>query len=67
MDTVTRTFPISISNTYTANSIIEFCHFRDMAFDDDERVAIYLESFFCNLNLKSFNLGVIPDFDGEPQ
>lgn len=65
MDTVTRTFPISISNTYTANSIIEFCHFRDMAFDDDERVAIYLESFFCNLNLKSFNLGVIPDFDGD--
>jgi hypothetical protein len=35
-----------------------------MSFDVDERVAIYLEAFFCNLNLKSFNLGVIPDFDG---
>jgi hypothetical protein len=36
-----------------------------MTFDVDERVAIYLEAFFCNLNLKSFNLGVIPNFDGD--
>lgn len=65
MDTVTRTFPINLSNSYTPNSIIELCHFRDMTFDADERVAVYLESFFCNLNLKSFNLGVIPNFDGD--
>ena len=64
MDTVTRTFPINLSSSYIANSIIELCHFRDMNFDADERVGIYLESFFCNLNLKSFSLGVIPDFDG---
>jgi hypothetical protein len=36
-----------------------------MVFDVDERVAVYLEAFFCNLNLKSFNLGVIPNFDGD--
>ena len=65
MDTVTRTFPVNLNNGYTANSIIEFCHFRDMVFDTDERVGVYLESFFCNLNLKSFNLGVIADFDGD--
>ncbi|MEG4861727.1 hypothetical protein QUB75_30835 [Microcoleus sp. K1-B6] len=36
-----------------------------MVFDTDERVSVYLESFFCNLSLKSFLLGVIPDFDGD--
>ena len=65
MDTITRTFPINLTSDYTPNSIIELCHFRDMTFDADERVAVYLEAFFCNLNLKSFNLGVIPDFDGD--
>ncbi len=65
MDTVTRTFPINLGSSYIANSIIELCHFRDMVFDADERVGVYLESFFCNLNLKSFNLGIIPDFDGD--
>ena len=65
MDTVTRTFPTDITSGYTPDSIIELCHFRDMPFDDDERVGIYLEAFFCNLSLKSFNLGVIPDFDGD--
>jgi len=65
MDTVTRTFPIEFNNSYVTNSIIEFCHFRDMVFDADERVAVYLEAFFCNLNLKSFNRGVIAEFDGD--
>jgi len=65
MDTVTRTFPIDLTSDYTPNSIIELCHFRDMIFDVDERVAVYLESFFCNLSLKSFNLGVIAEFDGD--
>jgi hypothetical protein len=64
MDTVTRTFPIELNNSYVANSILEFCHFRDMIFDSDERVAVYLESFFCNLNLKSFNRGIVAEFDG---
>jgi hypothetical protein len=64
MDTVTRTFPINLTSSYTPNSIIELCHFRDMTFDADERVAVYLESFFCNLNLKSFNRGIISEFDG---
>jgi hypothetical protein len=64
MDTVTRTFPINLTSSYTLDSIIELCHFRDMTFDIDERVAIYLESFFCNLSLKSFSLGVVPNFDG---
>ena len=65
MDTVTRTFPINLTSSYTPESIIELCHFRDIVFDVDERVAVYLEAFFCNLNLKSFNLGVIPNFDGD--
>ena len=64
MDTITRTFPISLTSDYTPNSIIEFCHFRDMTFDVNERIAVYLEAFFCNLNLKSFNHGVIAEFDG---
>lgn len=65
MDTITRTFPIKLTSAYTAGSIVEFCHFRDMLFDADERVSVYLESFFCNLNLKSFLLGVIAEFDGD--
>ena len=64
MDTVTRTFPINLTSSYTPGSTIELCHFRDMSFDNDERVGVYLEAFFCNLNLKSFNLGKVPDFDG---
>jgi len=64
MDTVTRTFPINLTSSYTSDSIIELCHFRDMVFDTDERVGIYLEAFFCNLNLKSFNLGLIANFEG---
>jgi hypothetical protein len=64
MDTVTRTFPIDLNNSYTASSIIELCHFRDMTFDADERVGIYLETWMCNLSLKGFALGIIPDFDG---
>jgi hypothetical protein len=65
MDTVTRTFPLDLTSSYTPSSIIELGHFRDMAFDADERVGIYLESFFCNLSLKSFSLGVTPNFDGD--
>jgi hypothetical protein len=65
MDTVTRTFPIVLTNAYTLNSIIELCHFRDMAFDADERVGIYLEAWMCNLSLKNFNLAVTPNFDGD--
>ncbi|MEG4574767.1 hypothetical protein QUA56_19045 [Microcoleus sp. N3A4] len=64
MDTITRTFPLGLTSTVTS-TIIELCHFRDMAFDADERVGIYLEAFFCNMSLKSFNLGVYPDFDGD--
>ncbi|MEG5048586.1 pyocin knob domain-containing protein [Microcoleus sp. B4-C1] len=65
MDTITKTFSTSLNDTYTANSIIELSHFRDMTFDNDERVGIYLEAWMCNLNLKSFLPGVIPEFDGE--
>lgn len=65
MDTVTRTFPMTLSNTYVASSIIELAHFRDMDFDNDERIGIYLEAWMCNLNLKSFLLGAIPEFDGD--
>jgi len=64
MDTVTRTFSIDLTSSYIPESIIELCHFRDMTFDTDERVGIYLEAWMCNLSLKSFNLGVIPNFDG---
>jgi len=36
-----------------------------MTFDADERIAIYLEAFFCNMSLKSFTLGIYPNFDGD--
>lgn len=64
MDTVTRTFPVELTSNYVPGTVIELSHFRDMVFDSDERVAVYLESFFCNLNLKSFNLGIISEFEG---
>jgi hypothetical protein len=63
VDTITRTFPLALTSASPA-TVIELCHFRDMTFDADERVGIYLEAWMCNLSLKSFNLGVIPDFDG---
>ncbi|MEG4058554.1 MULTISPECIES: hypothetical protein [unclassified Microcoleus] len=63
--TVTRTFPVNLNSSYTPNSIIELVHFRDMTFDTDERVGIYLESCFCNMNLKSFQPGSIPEFEGD--
>ncbi|MEG4028142.1 MULTISPECIES: hypothetical protein [unclassified Microcoleus] len=65
MDTITRTFSTTLNSTYVANSIIELGHFRDMAFDTDERVGIYLEAWMCNLNFKSFLPAVIPEFDGD--
>ncbi|MEG4815622.1 hypothetical protein [Microcoleus sp. K5-D4] len=64
-DTITRTFPIDLNSSYTPNSIIELAHFRDIDFDPDERVGIYLESWFCNINLKSFQPGFIPEFEGD--
>ncbi|MEG4581808.1 hypothetical protein QUA71_19655 [Microcoleus sp. MON1_C5] len=45
--------------------MIEIAHLRDMTFDADERVGVYLESWFCNMNLKSFLPGIIPEFDGD--
>lgn len=65
MDTITRTFPVLLDSTYVANSIIEIGHFRDMTFDTDERVGIYLEAWMCNLSLKSFLPAVIPEFEGD--
>jgi len=65
MNTVTRTFPINLTNSYIPNSIIELCHFRDMTFDTDERVGIYLEAWMCNLSLKNLNLGIYPNFEGD--
>lgn len=65
MDTITRTFPLKIDNTYTANTVLELFHLRDMVFDADERIGVYLEAWFCNLNLKSFQPGIIPEFEGD--
>ncbi|MEG4441979.1 hypothetical protein QUB47_19060 [Microcoleus sp. AT9_B5] len=64
-DTITRTFPLIIDSTYVANTVLELFHLRDMSFDADERVAVYLEAWFCNLNLKSFQPGIIPEFEGD--
>ncbi|MEG4427078.1 MULTISPECIES: pyocin knob domain-containing protein [unclassified Microcoleus] len=64
-DTITRTFPLVINNTYVTNTVLELFHLRDMSFDADERVAVYLEAWFCNLNLKSFQPGIIPEFEGD--
>ena len=64
MDTITRTFSLTLTSVNTT-TFTELCHFRDMAFDTDERVAIYLEAWMCNLSFKSFNLGVYPNFDGD--
>ncbi|MEG4323601.1 MULTISPECIES: hypothetical protein [unclassified Microcoleus] len=65
MDTITRTFPLGLTPATTSTSIIELCHFRDMLFDADERVGIYLEAFFCNMSLKSFQIGLFPEFEGD--
>lgn len=65
MDTITRTFPVTLTSTYTPGTVIEVAHIRDMTFDTDERVGVYIEAFFCNISLKSFALGKIPEFDGD--
>lgn len=63
--TITRTFSTQLLPTYTSGTIIEFLHFRDMAFDADERTAFYLDSANAVIDIGSFNIGKIPDLDGD--
>lgn len=65
MATATRTFSKSLTPLNTAGEVIELSHLRDMTFSPNEMVGVYLESFFCNMSLRSFALGRFPDFDGD--
>lgn len=64
MDTVTKTFSILLKPDYVADSIIELIHFRDLDFGIDERIAIYLDSFYIKVFLPSFQLGKFPELEG---
>lgn len=63
--TITRTFSAKLLPSYLANAIIEFVHFRDMTFDADERTAFYIDSANAVVDIGSFNIGKIPDLDGD--
>ena len=61
---ITRTFNLSLSSATTA-TVAEVLHLREMVFDSDERVAVFLEGFYVSLHLPSFQLGKYPDYDGD--
>lgn len=63
--TITRTFGNILTSTYTALAIVEIVHFRDMIFDIDERVAVYLDTANAICDLGSFNIGKFPDLNGD--
>lgn len=63
--TITRTFGFKFLPNYVAGTIVEIVHFRDMAFDADEQIAIYLDSVMGSLDLGSFNIAKFPNFDGD--
>lgn len=60
----TRTFPLILNSSYVAGSILEICHLRDMTFDADERVGVYLEAIYAMVNVQSFALQKFPKYDG---
>ena len=63
--TITRTFGTKFVPSYVAGTILEIIHFRDMTFDADERVAIYLDTANASMDLGSFNIAQFPQFEGD--
>ena len=63
--TITRTLGTKFLPSYVANTIVEIIHFRDMTFDADERVSVYLESANASMDLGSFNIAQFPQFEGD--
>lgn len=64
MDTVTKTFSLTLKPDYVPDSVIELIHFRDLEFDIDDRIAIYLDSFYIKVFMPSFQLGKFPELEG---
>ncbi|MEG4356926.1 MULTISPECIES: hypothetical protein [unclassified Microcoleus] len=63
--TITRTFGTKFVPSYVAGTILEIIHFRDMTFDADERIAIYLDTANASRDLGSFNIAQFPTFEGD--
>jgi hypothetical protein len=65
MATITKTFGTKLLPAYVADTIIEIVHFRSMTFDADELTAFYLDTANAIVDVGSFNIGKIPDLDGD--
>ena len=69
MATITRTFGTTLTLTYIPvlgiNPIVEVLHLRDIFFDADERLAIYLDTAQAVIDIGSFNIAKIPNLDGD--
>lgn len=69
MATITRTFGTTLTSTYVPvaniNPTIEVLQLRDMVFDADERLAIYLDTAQAVIDIGSFNIAKIPNLDGD--
>jgi hypothetical protein len=63
--TITRTFGTKFAPSYVAGTIIEVVHFRDMVFDADEMVAIYLDTCAASMDLGSLNIAKFPEYEGD--
>lgn len=60
-----KTYSIRLTSSYTPNSIIEICHFRDLGLVSDEKALIRLEAVQMVLSLANMKPAIIPDFDGD--
>ncbi|MEG4572649.1 hypothetical protein QUA56_08085 [Microcoleus sp. N3A4] len=65
MATITKTFGTKLLPAYVADAIVEVVHFRGMTFDTDELTAFYLDKATAIVDVGSFNIGKIPDLDGD--
>ena len=63
--TITRTFGTKLAPSYVAGTIVEVVHFRDMIFEADEMVAIYLDAVNASMDLGSFNIAKFPEYEGD--
>lgn len=64
MTNETKSYPIRVKSNYVADSIIEFCHFRDLILEPDEHIAVYLEEVSAVLDLRNLRLAINPNYDG---
>ena len=65
MATITKTYPLTLSSTYVAGTVIELANLTtSLVLDADERAAIYLEAIYCNLDIRSLAMQRFPSYDG---